>query len=416
MSERSAMNQASQVEFAATVTVSGMACPACCCRTAEPFYQLDDVPSNQVMLRRSRQAALECAKGDIRLAFCRHCGFIWNAAFRPELVEYSEDYESTQAVSATFNAFHHRLARDLMSRFKLAGKTVFEIGCGQGEFLAMLCALGAKRATGFDPVLRDLHSEHPEVTLIKDWYSERYADLRPDFVGSKMVMEHIPDPGRYCRMLRTTIGDRPEVTAFAMMPEVTRILELAAFWDVYYEHCAYFSLGSLARTFRRAGFDVIDLWRGFADQYALIGARPAVATPAPPLPTEEQPAELAAKVACFVERVDADLTRWRRWLERTLRDGRRVVLWGGGSKGVAFLTTLGVRDGIELAVDINPKRNGTFMAGTGQRIVTPDGLDSYRPDVVIVMSPIYRDEIAACLRSMNLTPELVLVETGPAPH
>jgi hypothetical protein len=50
-----------------------------------------------------------------------------------------------------------------------------------------------------------------------------------------------------------------------------------------------------------------------------------------------------------------------------------VVLWGGGSKGVAFLTTLGQSlDDIAYAVDINPIKHGTFMAGTGQEIIAPE--------------------------------------------
>jgi hypothetical protein len=45
------------------------------------------------------------------------------------------------------------------------------------------------------------------------------------------------------------------------------------------------------------------------------------------------------------------------------------------------------------AVDINPNKRGTFMAGTGQEIVTPDFLPDYRPDLVIAMNPIYTEEI-----------------------
>ena len=225
-------------------------------------------------------------------------------------------------------------------------------------------------------------------------------------------MEHIPDPGRYCAMLRATIGDRPEVISFAMMPEVTRIMKLRAFWDIYYEHCAYFSLGSLGRAFRHAGFDVVDLWTDFGDQYALIGARPTTGD-SKPLAVEEKPEELSAMVDRFVEQVQADRAQWRGWIERKLNDGKKVALWGGGSKAVAFLTTLGMEDGIELAIDINPMRNGTYIAGTGQRIATPDALEDYRPDVVVVMSPFYRDEIKADLDSRGLSPELIMVETPP---
>ncbi len=60
-------------------------------------------------------------------------------------------------------------------------------------------------------------------------------------------------------------------------------------------------------------------------------------------------------------------------------NNQKVVLWGGGSKGVAFLTTLNITDQIKYAVDINPYKHGTFLAGTGQEIVSPEFLKDYNP-------------------------------------
>ena len=80
-----------------------------------------------------------------------------------------------------------------------------------------------------------------------------------------------------------------------------------------------------------------------------------------------------------------------------------------GSKGVAYLTALGLTDEIECAVDINPHKAGKFMAGTGHRIVQPEALVEIRPDVVVVMNPIYRAEIASTLGDLGLHPELVTV-------
>jgi hypothetical protein len=88
-----------------------------------------------------------------------------------------------------------------------------------------------------------------------------------------------------------------------------------------------------------------------------------------------------------------------------------VVLWGGGSKAVAFLTTLGLSpEDMELVVDINPRRAGTYVSGTGQRIVEPEFLRRCRPDAVVIMNPNYRGEIAAQLEGMGLAPQLLSVE------
>jgi hypothetical protein len=102
--------------------------------------------------------------------------------------------------------------------------------------------------------------------------------------------------------------------------------------------------------------------------------------------------------------------KWRREIVARRAAGRRVVLWGGGSKAVSFLTTLGLTlDDIEYVVDINPRKAGTFLAGAGQETVVPAFLSGYRPDTVIIMNPIYRLEISESLAAMGLAPELLAV-------
>jgi SAM-dependent methyltransferase len=386
-------------------------CPSCGGRAGRPFYQVDGVPVHQVKLVRTRAEALNCARGDFRMCFCPSCGFVWNGAFDPALMRYEDDYESTQAVSPTFNAFHERLARDLIERFDLHGKRVVELGCGQGEFVTMLAEMGGNEGYGFDQVIRQPGTSG-KVTFIKDLYAEPYRDLEPDFVCCKMTLEHVHDVSEFLRGLRRTVGERPETVVFFMIPEITRILNLRAFWDIYYEHCSYWSPGSLARAFRIAGFDPIAVWTEYGHQYVLIAARPGSGR-SEILPNEEPPDALAMAVRSFTDAVATDRARWRAWLGRMRRTGRKTVLWGGGSKGVAFLTTLDLRAGIEYAVDINPRRSGTFIAGTGQQIVTPHFLAEYRPDVVIVMSPIYLPEITAQLARMNVRPQRLLTVEAP---
>jgi hypothetical protein len=84
-----------------------------------------------------------------------------------------------------------------------------------------------------------------------------------------------------------------------------------------------------------------------------------------------------------------------------------VAIWGAGSKGVSFLTTLGVEREVAYAVDINPHKHDKYMAATGQRVVSPESLRDQPPDLVIAMNPIYLDEIGARLAAMDLHPELV---------
>lgn len=387
-------------------------CPSCGSAGMSVFYHLEGVPVNSVVLLPTREEALSYPQGDISLAFCQTCGFIANVAFDSRLLEYSSRYEATQSFSPTFNAFADRLAGRLVDQYDLHGKDILEIGCGQGEFLTRLCELGGNRGVGFDPAYVGSRTEsdaQDRITFVKDFYSERYANYQADFVCCKMTLEHIPDTADFVSTIRRSLGDRSDTIVFFQVPDVTRILRELAFWDVYYEHCSYFGLRSLAHLFRRCGFDVMNLAREYDDQYLMIEARPGDGTGGTGVERADDLEDLTRDVEFFAANHRLKLQTWRSDIQGFTQDGRRAVLWGGGSKAVAFLTTLNLEDEIRFAVDINPYKRGTYLAGAGQEVVAPDFLKDYQPAVVIVMNPIYRDEIGQDLKSMGLTPELIAI-------
>ncbi|HRK30367.1 MAG TPA: hypothetical protein PLD59_04755, partial [Tepidisphaeraceae bacterium] len=61
----------------------------------------------------------------------------------------------------------------------------------------------------------------------------------------------------------------------------------------------------------------------------------------------------------------------------------------------------------QAVVDINPAKQGTYLPGSGHEIVAPAELLEIRPSRVIVMNPIYLDEIRQSLTALGLTPDLV---------
>jgi threonine dehydrogenase-like Zn-dependent dehydrogenase len=75
-----------------------------------------------------------------------------------------------------------------------------------------------------------------------------------------------------------------------------------------------------------------------------------------------------------------------------------VAVWGAGAKGVTFLNLLDA-DGsvIDVAIDINPKKQEKFIAGTGHAIVGPRAVMGRGIVSVIVMNPNYAGEIRQLL-------------------
>lgn len=392
-------------------TIRATACAACGDSRLELVHRVDDVPTNSCILVDDRAAAIAFPRGTIELAFCHTCGFIGNIAFEPERVRYGAGYEETQAFSPRFREFARELAATLVERHRLAGREVLEIGCGKGEFLALLCSLGAARGVGIDPGYAAGRLDEPgaeRMSVITDFYGPGYEHLTGDLVLCRHTLEHIAPVREFVEQVRRSAERRPGSAVVFEVPDTGRVLREGAFWDVYYEHVSYFTPASLNALFSAAGYVVERLEMAFDDQYLVLTAS-AGGDPRPgPLdPDPEAVAGVRRDVEAFRTAYATTVEHWRRELDRF--SGRRVVLWGSGSKAVAWLAALGVRDEIEYVVDINPHKHGKYLAGTGHAIVAPEVLVDYRPDAVIAMNPIYRAEIARDLDRMGLRAELLAV-------
>ena len=64
---------------------------------------------------------------------------------------------------------------------------------------------------------------------------------------------------------------------------------------------------------------------------------------------------------------------------------------------------------IEYAVDINPYKQEMYIPGTGQEIVSPEFLKIYKPDFIIIMNPIYEDEIRMIISNLKLVSKYLCV-------
>jgi SAM-dependent methyltransferase len=385
-------------------------CPACGERALTIFFEESSVPTNSCLLMDDPSEASGFPRGELRVAFCDACGFVTNTAFVPGQAEYSQRYEETQGFSPRFMGFARELAERWVNDYDLADRTVLEIGCGKGEFLIEMAKAGAGHCIGIDPGVHPERIEDPAaagIEWIADFYDERYTHLDADVVICRHTLEHIPNVAEFMTTIRESIGDRPDTVVLFELPDVQRVLNEVAFWDVYYEHCSYFSLGSLARLFRRTGFEVLELSLEYDDQYLLIAARPSTVPAAgTPLPEEDDLERLRHGVDTFRRGYDELVGKWRTRMETLTSSGGRAVIWGSGSKGVSFISNLALADEIAAAVDINPHKWGKFMVGSNHEIVAPAELREIAPDLVVAMNPIYLDEIGAQLHELGVETEL----------
>jgi SAM-dependent methyltransferase len=386
----------------------GRMCTVCRAAEVTEFVEIPEVPVHCNLLWSTREAALSAPRGDIILGFCRGCGHIFNLAFQPDRVTYTQDYENSLHGSPRFQHYATSLASRLIERYDLQGKNVLEIGCGQGEFLALLCELGDNRGIGFDPSYAP-PSDVPETAcrwqILPEAYSVQHAHCPADLICCRHVLEHIGQPVAWLRTVRQAIGERHHIGVFFEVPNALYTLRDMGIWDVIYEHCSYFNHLSMTTLFQQCGFDVHALREVYDGQFLCLEAVPQAVSTASEHRHPDHMQQLASHVTAFAQNYRHKVKSWHERLTQWAHTDKRIAVWGAGSKGVMFLNTLKQCDAIAYVVDINRRKHGKYIAGTGQPIIPPQALQHEPPDVVLIMNPIYREEIQQQVVDLGMVPE-----------
>ena len=383
-------------------------CPLCGTGDCERVFRSASLPINTTRVIRTRAEALAEPRGDFDLTLCPGCGFLFNPAFDAALVPFDTEQEQNQGFSPTFVRWQAGLAGELSERHRLAGKRIVEVGSGRGEFLGLFCAIAEATGLGFDPsyepgrVVQGAERIEVRPILFNDVEAAR---TRADLIVCSMTLEHIDRPLDFLGLLRHAAQASGNCPVLVMVPNALHLLRHRHFWDFYYEHCSNFTSGTLARLFRLAGFVVTRLERQYEDQYILIEAVPGRMAQRL-LAGEETPAEVAAEVRAFAAEVPQRLAELEARLAGWKCAGRRVAMWGSGSRATALANLAGMGREVAGFVDINPHRQGAFVAGTGHEVLSPEALIGLKPDVVVVLNPMYREEIGQMLAGLGLDPSV----------
>ncbi len=373
-------------------------CPACGEAEGLLVWRARDVPVRScTAVGARREAALAFPRGEIRLVCCLGCGLLHNEAYDEALLASAGDGPGdTQAFVADHAHRTRALAADLVERWDVRRRLIVDIGCGDALFLAALCQAGENFGVGIDPAA-PLAPPDPRVALVRELYSEHHVGLPADLVCSRFLLEHGADPRAFLTRMTRQMRHRvsagwPASLALLEVPDGRSTLDRAVPWEVYYEHCSYFSAGSLARLARRVGLDVLDVTTVGRHLVLMAGAGASPRAARLGLVEDDLPAVCAAAES-FAPLARRRLDRWRGELEA--RAPGTVVLWGAGARTATFLAGVGrgAAEAVACVVDVDPAKRGTLLAGTGHEVIAPAELAARNPTTVVVMNDLYVDEV-----------------------
>ena len=371
-------SQALPLPFSHAPSAVGASCRLCRAERLAPVLTLDRAPHDVSYLLTPEQAEHD---RPIRLEVfrCEDCGHVQLAQDPDD--SYYEDYLMTVSHSPQMHAFQCEQAEAFVTRFGLQGRRVIEVGCGDGNYLGILRALGA-HAIGIEPSARFREVAAAAGHTVLGGYvtaEQRIPGGPYDAFVTREVFEHVPDPSDFLQGIRRSLT--PDAVGLVEVPSIEQALERGRFFDFFPDHVNYWSVSTLARALERNGFLVLDVTRGMNGEYLQAVVR------------VDDGRDLAS-----LQRAVSDVSgALRELLADCAANGRRVAAWGSGAKGLTSLAAAGA-EGIRYVVDSDPYKQGRLTPATHLPVVGPERLADDPVDVVILTALAYRDEIVAQLR------------------
>lgn len=323
--------------------------------------------------------SLECETGvDLTVCQCSGCGLV---QLSDDPVPYYREVIRAAAFSEVIKEFKAKQFASLIQKYSLQGKKVIEIGCGCGEFLALLQQFDVD-AYGLE------YSESSVAQCLKNGLNvaKGYPDSKADVLAKGpfdaflllMFLEHMPDPNSALKGIYDNLSDG--AIGLVEVPNFDMMLRNQLFSEFIGDHLLYFSRETLQTTMNLNGFEIIEC-NELRDDYVIS--------------------------AVVKKRGKLDISNFYDYQIKIKNEineyigrfgGKKVAIWGAGHQALAIIALTKIEDKIRYVVDSAPFKQGKYTPATHLPIVAPDALKSDPVDAIIVMAASYSDEVAGILR------------------
>lgn len=334
-----------------------------------------------------------CARWPLKVVFCRGCALA-QLTETPPPSEMFEEYLYFSSQSHTMVAH----ARKLVDRYVAPEERVMEIASNDGYLLREAQARGAT-VLGIDPA-RNIaaYANGLGIPTLCDYFNRRSAENivsdwgRADVIFANNVLAHVPDPNEIAAGIAMLLSKGG--VAHIEVPYLVRMIESRAFDTMYHEHQSYFSMCALAALLNRHGLQIIN-----GEEISIHGGSLHVEIAhAGNQDRAHDMMERERERGVHTDAFYGDFARrvWelRDQLCRRMSEFNRVVGYGAAAKGVVLLNTFNFGiDRIAWVADVSPHKQGKFIPGTRQPIVSPQKLLEEMPDAALLLPWNIQDEV-----------------------
>ncbi len=352
---------------------------------------------------------------------CDQCGFcfadnipdqkIFDAYYR-EMSKYEKAGREGQ--DSTYDQARFQVMADVILGFLISTQTrIFEIGCANGQLLALLKKNGYENVSGIDPspLSAEIAAEHYGVRVTANTLSDLpLNNQKVDFLIMAGVLEHVQELSSALQKLKLVLSDDGSI--FITVPDASRYMEGedAPFQEFSVEHINFFSPDSLENLLKVNGFEKLSIQR------AVIESNYRTTTPVihgvfvksetlPPVSfSYNNQTEFSLK-KYIDQSVEAD-QHIQRSINKVVDTGSPIIVWGTGAHTLRLLASSRLGDANILAfVDSNPRYQGKKLNAV--TIISPQDLKKLSAPILL-SSRVYQEEIESQIRAeLNIDNEII---------
>ena len=381
-------------------------CRACLAPLGDAFLDLGRQPPSNSFLRSEDEFEGE-KTFPLAVVACAACGLVQTTFDVPGEDIFNDDYVYVSGTSEGVRA-HARALADELSPALLAREDalVVEVASNDGTVLTPFRDAGL-RVLGIEPAGRiaDMARRAGIETISEFFGSEMAPGVArehgaADLILARHVFAHVSDVRSFIEGARELLADDGSI--LIEVQYLKPLLEGLQFDTIYHEHMSYWAIQPLERLCGELALRLVDTrpvaLHGGSILFEIRHAR-AAGDPSPRLDAMraaeiEAGTSEAATHRAFAERVHAWRGEVAGLLERLAAGGARIIGYGAAAKAntaLNFCPEAAAR--IEVILDKNPLKQGTFTPGAHIRVVPAAEWRRFEATHMIILAWNFEEEI-----------------------
>ena len=314
---------------------------------------------------------------DLLVSQCASCGLV-QLLGKP--VPYYRAVVRAAVVSAEMRVFRLDQFCSFAAQHGLAGRKVLEVGCGCGDYLAVLREAGMD-AYGLEHAAQSVEGCRGNGLPAHRGFIDGPRRLVPGapYGGFFMLnfLEHLPRPAQTLRGIAANL----DAGAIGMVevPNFDMIAKNGLFSEFIADHLTYFTEATLCQTLSLSGFEVLECTPVWHDYILSATVRKRAVADLTHLDDYQR---------CMRQDITAFLDRFT---------PKAVAIWGAGHQALAVISLLSLQNRVRYVVDSAPFKQNRFTPASHLPIMAPRVLRDDPVDAVLVMAGSYSDEVATII-------------------